>query len=240
MITKTKLLIFILICILKFNIIAQEEKQSITPQSIIDKYINALGGREKMEGIFDRTTVMRGTAMEQSITIVIKQKFPNKFRQEIKVAGMDQVIIFNGEKAIIKVADQTMDILDEQLEQLKIEGAMDLMWQPEKYGVSFAYDGNELFDQKKYQILNLTTKNGEVSKLYFDDESGLKVKEIKSVQSQMGKIQQTIEYSDYKEINGVMFPHKLKQSFGPQTIELNVSSIKVNTNLSDDIFNISE
>jgi outer membrane lipoprotein-sorting protein len=238
-----KIIVFlntILLASLSLNIFAQEQNQTIEPKAIISKYISAIGGVESLQNINDRTTIMRGTAMEQTITLIIKQKAPNKFRQEIKVAGMDQVLIFDGQKAIMKLADQKLDVPEEQLEQLKIDSAMELLLNPEEYGVTFVYEGNEKINDKLCHILKLTSERGVTSKLYFDDETGLKVIEKKTTQTQMGPMEQKIEYSDYKEVAGVKYPHKLKQSFGPQTVEVTVSSIKVNTNLSDEIFTINE
>jgi hypothetical protein len=45
--------------------------------------------------------------------------------------------------------------------------------------------------------------------------------------------------SDYKDVNGIMFPHKLSQQIGPQSVELEVTGIKVNQDLSDEIFKIN-
>lgn len=238
--TKLLLVIVLFLNILTSNIFSQEDKNLLEPKKIISKYIAAIGGEENLRSIKDRTTIMRGSAMEQTITLIIKQKSPNKFRQEIKVAGMDQVMIFDGEKAVMKFADQKMDISGEQLEQLKIESAMELLLNPEEYGVTFSYEGTETVNEKLCHILKMTSQSGVSSKMYFDDETGLKVLEKKTAQTQMGAMEQTVEYSDYKEVAGVKFPHKLKQSFGPQSVEVTVSSIKINTNLSDDIFTISE
>ena len=47
-------------------------------------------------------------------------------------------------------------------------------------------------------------------------------------------------YSDYKEVDGLKFPFKIIQSFGMQTIEMNVSSVKLNEGLKDSIFEIPE
>jgi outer membrane lipoprotein-sorting protein len=239
---KTKLfLAFTLILSIYAQIIfAQDDKSTVEPKEIIKKYIDAIGGEENLKKITDRTTIMRGTAMEQTLTLIIKQKAPNKFRQEIKVAGMDQVLIFDGEKAIMKIGDQKMDVPQEQLKQLKIESAMELLLNPEEYGVTFTYEGKENVNDRPCQVLKMTTEEGVSSKMYFDDETGLKVLEKKSAVTPMGQFEQTVEYSDYKEVSGIKFPHKLKQSFGPQTVEVTVSSIKVNTNISDDIFTISE
>lgn len=239
---KTKLFLAFLISFsfLSSNIFSQEKDTEVNPKEIITKYIDSIGGAENLKNISDRTTIMRGSAMDQTITLIIKQKAPNKFRQEIKVAGMDQVLIFDGEKAIMKFGDQKMDVPQDQLKQLKIESAMELLLNPEEYGVTFTYEGKENVNDKPCHVLKMTTEEGVSSKMYFDDETGLKVLEKKSAVTPMGEMEQTVEYSDYKEVAGVKFPHKLKQSFGPQTVEVTVSSIKVNTNISDDIFTISE
>lgn len=239
---KTKLFfIFLLITtFLTTNIISQENNQEVDPEEIIERYISAIGGAENLNKVQDRTTIMRGTAMDQTMTLIIKQKAPNKFRQEIKVAGMDQVLIYDGEKAVMKIGDQQMDVPEEQLDQLKVEAAMELLLNPEEYGVTFSYEGEEMVDNKKCDVLKMQTESGVNSKIYFDKETGLKVLEKKSTVTPMGSMEQTIEFSDYKEVAGVKYPHKLKQSFGPQSVEVTVSSIKVNTNLSDDIFKISE
>ena len=75
---------------------------------------------------------------------------------------------------------------------------------------------------------------------YFDAESGLKIKEQKEMQTQMGLIEQNVVYDNYTEVDGIKYPFKVTQSFGPQSVEMTVSSVKVNKVLPDDIFVISE
>ena len=48
-------------------------------------------------------------------------------RQEVKAGGMDQTIIFDGEKGVMKAATQNVDVTGKELEQLKIEATMELM-----------------------------------------------------------------------------------------------------------------
>ena len=75
---------------------------------------------------------------------------------------------------------------------------------------------------------------------YFDVESGFKVKEQKEMQTQMGLIEQVVTFDDYTDVDGIKYPFKLTQSFGPQSVEMTVSSVKINKGLSDDIFAIAE
>lgn len=209
-------------------------------KEVIEKYLNAIGGKEAIKNTQDRTTIMRGTAMGQNITIIAKQKAPNKMRQEIKAGGMDQVIIFDGEKGVMNVMNQKIEVKDKELEALKIEASMDFMLDPESFGIKIFYEGTEKLDGKDVNKIKMIMPSGLRSFSYFDSESGLKLKEQKEMQTQMGLGEQTLVYEDYKEIEGVKYPHKIIQSFGGQSIEVTVSSIKVNKGLADDLFVISE
>ncbi len=209
-------------------------------KEVIEKYLTAIGGKEAIKNTQDRTTIMRGTAMGQNITIIAKQKAPNKMRQEIKAGGMDQVIIFDGEKGVMNVMNQKIEVKDKELEALKIEASMDFMLDPESFGIKIFYEGTEKLDGKDVNKIKMIMPSGLRSFSYFDSESGLKLKEQKEMQTQMGLGEQTLVYEDYKEIEGVKYPHKIIQSFGGQSIEVTVSSIKVNKGLADDLFVISE
>ena len=71
---------------------------------------------------------------------------------------------------------------------------------------------------------------------FFDTETGLKVKDI-VVQEQGGqKISSTISYNDYKEVQGIKFPHTLSIAAGPQKFDFIVSAIKINDGVEKEDF----
>ena len=213
---------------------------NIDPKIVLEKYLDAIGGRDALLKIEDRTTIMRGTAMGQALTIIVKQKAPNKMRQEIKAGGMEQTIIFNGEKAVMISGDRSIDVTGKELEQLKIEASMELLLDPEKFGITLSYEGNEKVDGKDAYEIKMTLPSGIRWFSFFDAETSLKLKEQKEMQTQMGLIEQVVTYDDYTEVDGIKYPFKLTQSFGPQSVEMTVSSVKVNRGLSDKIFIITE
>ncbi|HCY75342.1 MAG TPA: hypothetical protein DHV28_05435 [Ignavibacteriales bacterium] len=224
------------------NIIAQDSlsTESIDPKIVLEKYLDAIGGRDALSKVEDRTTIMRGTAMGQPLTIIVKQKTPNKMRQEVKAGGMDQTIIFDGEKGIMKAAAQSIEVTGKELEQLKTEASMELMLNPENFGIKLSYEGAEKIDGKDVNKIKMTLPSGIRWFAYFDAESGLKIKEQKELQTQMGLVEQVITFGDYTEVDGIKYPFKLIQSFGPQSVEMTVSSVKVNKGLSDDLFVIAD
>ncbi len=209
-------------------------------KEVIEKYLNSIGGRDAIAKVEDRTTIMRGTAMGQSITMIVKQKAPNKIRQEIKAGAMEQVVIFDGQKGSMTAMNQKMEVKDKELEALKIEANMEFMLDPENYGIKLFYEGTEKVDGKDADKIKMVLPSGLRWFAYFDSETGTKLKEEKELQTQMGLMNQTLTFSDYKEIEGVKYPHKIVLSVAGQTIDVTVSSIKVNKGLLDDIFVIAE
>lgn len=206
----------------------------------MEKYLDAIGGRDALAKVEDRTTIMRGTAMGQALTIIVKQKAPNKMRQEVKAGGMDQTIIFDGEKGVMKAATKNVDVTGKELEQLKIEATMELLLDIEGNGVKLDFEGTEKINGKDAHKIKMTLPSGIRWFNYFDAESGLKIKEQKEMQTQMGLIEQVVTYDNYTEVEGIKYPFKITQSFGPQSVEMTVSNVKVNKGLADDIFKIAE
>jgi len=209
-------------------------------KEVIEKYLNSIGGRDALAKVEDRTTIMRGTAMGQSITMIVKQKAPNKMRQEIKAGAMEQLVIFDGEKGFMSAMNQKIEVKDKELEALKIEANMLFMLDPEKNGIKLFYEGTEKVDGKEADKIKMVLPSGLRWFAYFDSETGTKLKEDQEHQSQMGLINQKLTFSDFREIEGVKYPFKIVQSVSGQTIDVTVSSIKVNKGLSDDVFLIAE
>lgn len=215
-----------------------ESKQKA--QEVIDNYLKAIGGREALSNVNDRTTIMRGTMMGQSLTMIVKQKAPNKMRQEIKAGGMDQLVIFDGEKGIMKAGGQSIDVTGKELEQLKIEASLNILLEPESYGIKISYEGEEKVNDANVYKIKFTLPSGIRWFEYFDETTGLKVKEEKEMQTKMGLIQQTVNYDNYTEADGIKYPFKITQNVAGQSIEVTVSSVKINKNLNDELFVISE
>ena len=49
-------------------------------------------------------------------------------------------------------------------------------------------------------------------------------------------IQQTFNFGDYKEVDGVKFPFVLSQSMGPQSIDFIISKVEVNPEVDAALF----
>jgi len=224
----------------EMNVTMKQVPEGFTANGVIDNYLEAIGGKEKFSTVEDRTTIMRGEIMGQNLSIVIKQKTPNKLKQNIRSGEMKQTILYDGTKGVMIVGDEETEFDNKKLEKLKLEAAMNFLLDVEAYGVSLELIGIETIESTDCYKIELTTEGGTNWVQFYEIDTGLKIKEVKEVETKQGSFQQETFYSDYKEVDGLKFPFKIIQSFGMQTIEMNVSSVKLNMGLKDSVFEIPE
>ncbi len=224
----------------KINVTMKQVPEGLTAKDVIDNYLEAIGGKEKFSNVEDRTTIMRGEIMGQNLSIVIKQKVPNKLKQNIRSGEMKQTILYDGTKGVMIIGDKKTELDNKELEKLKLEAAMNFLLDPESYGVSLELTGIETVDSLLCYKIVLITEEGTCWEQFYEIDSGLKIKEVKEVETTLENFVQETFYSDYKEVDGLKFPFKIKQSFGMQTIEMNISSVKLNEGLDNSIFEIPE
>ena len=89
-------------------------------------------------------------------------------------------------------------------------------------------------DGSKQYVLKIDDK----TTVFFDAETGLKTKQVTMAATPEGSIspQPTI-YEEYRDVDGILFPHLIKIPLGPQTLEFNTKEIQLNPAISDSDFN---
>jgi hypothetical protein len=83
-------------------------------------------------------------------------------------------------------------------------------------------------NDRETQVVQGTGANGLTATLYFDSESGLLVRQIRYVDSPVGRMPTQFDYSDYRVVAGVRMPHKWTMTWldGKENYEL--SEVRAN------------
>lgn len=224
----------------KLDTTAKKLPEGVTARQVLDNYIAKIGGRENLLKVKDRTTEMTGKVQGVDINITIFQKQPDKLLQEIKAGSMTQSIAFDGTKGFSVTPAGKKEITGANLEDLKQEAALNLLLEPDKYGITYKLAGIEKVEGKDAYRIELQSASGKKWTEYYEAISGLKLRQVKPVAAPMGQAMQTVDFSDYREVDGVMYPFRLKQTLGSQQMEMQVTSVKVNNNLKDSIFEVQK
>jgi hypothetical protein len=103
-------------------------------------------------------------------------------------------------------------------------------------GVKLNLDGIEKVNDIDCYKIELLLPSGLKIIQYFDIKTYLKVKQIENVTVTQNTFVQETYFNDYREVMGVKYPFSIKESLGSQSMDITVTSIKVNTGLDDSLF----
>ena len=200
--------------------------EGMTAETVINKYITAIGGEEKVMAVKTTVTIANATIQGTPLVMTMKAAAPNKSSQEISVMGNTmQKTVFNGTSGYSSSRGQKKEMTAEEISKAKAEGGI---------FKDLAYASGELLRIEPLEGKNAIVLKYKDSEVYYDMTSGLKVKEVKTAKTPDGKeVKTPTVYSDYKEVNGVKFPHAIGIKSGPMNLDFVVQEIKVNEGVSD-------
>lgn len=217
----------------------KEVSEDITASGVIENYINAIGGLDKLNGVMDLW--MKGSLEVQGMSLELeqKQKAPDKYYSVIKMMGnVFQEQVFDGKKGYNSGMGQKQNMTEDEVKDMEFQSKIFPELFYDALGYKFELAGSEkINDQDAYHI-KITNPSGKTSSDYFSMETGLKIRSLITQDSPMGSVTIISDFSDYREVNEVLFPFMIKQQAGPQSFEIVFSEIKINSGLSDDDFKV--
>ena len=199
----------------------------VTATSVIDKYVKAIGGADKLKAIQDVTITSIGTVQGIEVQSVLKQKMPDKLFQEISVPAMNMTpfkLLINGDSVNMQQNGQATPLPASAKAALFTNAQVC----PElSYGsatLSLAPTLEAVGDAQAY-VITITQESGIKITAYYDEATGLKIKEMTAAG--------TSELSNYQSVNGIKIPYTKKAEMGGQIIEFKVKEAKINSGLTD-------
>jgi outer membrane lipoprotein-sorting protein len=213
--------------------------------SVLEKMIEASGGRKALENIKDTTIsgTFDITQMGMEGTMTISHKEPNMFRQDIEIMGMVITNAFDGEVGwMINPQTGATEELPEDLQGQAKRGALGygsaILLHPEKFGITYKLKSEETIDDVKCTVLEQVYSDGHVALMYIDASTHLLYKTRQPSLNQMGaEVETDVIFSDYKDVDGLPSPHLVTVfQDGEEFAVLTVSEIKYNSGFEDSFF----
>lgn len=214
---------------------AMEAPSNLTGMDIISNYVKAIGGKEKLQKVNDVITKMGMSMQGMKIEIISKQKAPNKMCVETLMGtNVLSKQVCNGVKAMVKSQMGSKELTGAELEEMLAQSTLNAELYFDKMGISAELKGSEDVEGQPAWKVQMNLPSGKNTVDFYDQKSRLKVKSV----SQQEQMSVTTLYSDYREVQGVLYPFKLKQSAGPQSFDIEVSSVEVNRGIDDSVFDL--
>lgn len=212
--------------------------EGLTAEQVINKYIQVMGGKEKLSQIKDETMKLTGSMQGMNLVVTITRKAPNKLYQSIDFGVGQQKTVFDGTRGKVSAMGQEQEMTGSQLEEMKVQAALNSFLDYASQGIKLELAGMETINNKDAYKINLIYPSGKKNSQYYDANTGFLIRTNSTIESPQGSLSITIDYDDYKESNGYMVAHKMIQGTPMGSIELTLSSYEVNKNVPDDLFKV--
>jgi hypothetical protein len=229
---------------LLFVITISGQMFSQNADEIVNKYINAIGGLDKIQAIKSIKLTGKVTAGTMEIPFSQTCKRPAMVLMESSFQGMTMKQAYDGtqgwtfnpfsgkkeatpmskdaERAVSRNSDFEGQLVNYKLKGSKIELV-----------------GKEDLDSSKVYNIKLTDKNNDVSNYYIDTSSYLILRQNDKLKYEAKEMNAETNFSNYKNINGVMFPFLMvsKSPGNPMgDTKIIVESIEANIPIDDSAF----
>jgi len=213
-----------------------------TADDVIARHVAARGGMEKIKAI--QSVDMKVKANQQGLEFPgrLEWKRPDKLRIEMTIQGKTMVQGYDG-----KTAWTIMPFLGSpDAQAMSADDAKDVIEQADMDGPMIDYKakgntvellGREDVDGAPADKLKVTMKNGDVTYLYVDAETGLTVKETSKHKQQGSEIEVDSYLTNYKPVNGVLFPFAIENKVqGKSMGQFTIEEVKPNVAIDDQAF----
>ncbi len=220
-----------------------------TADEVVEKYLAAMGGRAAMAKLTSRSAI--GTMTLSTPTgdisgpIEILNEQPNKSRTLIKMdltsLGAGAMVVdqrFDGTSGyVLDSLRGNRDMAGSQLESMKNGAFPNPLLNYRERGATVELAGKEKVGEREAYVLILKPKSGPAVRQFVDAESYLPIKVMVKVDvPQAGEIEQTNEFSDFRDIDGVKIPFAVKTTSPIQTFTITLTKVEHNTKIDEGLF----
>ena len=213
--------------------IVQEAKGAPSVDQIFDKYIQALGGPQRVASLtsFVATGTMLGYGLDaEKQSVEIYAKAPRQRSTIVHSPEGDNITILDrlsGWIAGPQIAGPAIPVpalalTGGDLNGLKLEADLSFPSNIKQAFTQWRVGLQTDIDDYQVQVVQGSDPGGAFATLYFDADSGLLLRVMRYTDSFVGRFPTQIDYSDYREVSGVKVPFKWTVVWldGQETFEL--------------------
>jgi hypothetical protein len=221
-----------------FALISIATLHAQTVDEIINKHIDAIGGKAAWKKV--NSVKMTGTVTAQGaeISIVLTVLNGKGMRQDITLMGMNgysfvtptegwMYMPFNGQQ---KPEALTADHVKDSQDELDIQGEL-IDYKLKGHTVELL--GKEDVEGTECWKIKVTLKSGKVKTVFFDPTSFYLLREVSKTKANGQEHDQTTNFSNFQKLpEGITVPMTIGSGFG----DLIIKKIEINTKIDDSLF----
>jgi outer membrane lipoprotein-sorting protein len=186
-----------------------------TADQILDKYMQALGGTERLAALTSfaaKGTIEGYDTYHMKVPLEIYAKAPGQRALISHTQNGDSTTVFDGRSGWLAAVNNPVRLMSlepgAELDSAKFDAALcfpgGIKTALGQWKIGFPIT---TIDDKPVNVIQGTGVGGTRFKLYFDIESGLLTRQVRYTETLVGIVPTQIDYSDYRDVAGVKLPY---------------------------------
>ncbi|MEO9022145.1 MAG: insulinase family protein [Ginsengibacter sp.] len=210
---------------------------NIMAEKIIDNYLKAIGGKETLEKIKSYSANLSINMMGQTLDGVMKKMAPYSSLMEMTMKGQTVYkMVFDGTKGYQAQMGQSKPMSPEEIKsQMDEKGIFSQLYYTDA-GYKISKDGTSKIDGEDTYKIKVTAPSGKISSEYYSIRTGFLIKQESTISANGQQVEQSVQFGNYKNVDGIMTPTSITQLAGGQEIPMTISDIKYNVGVAADDF----
>jgi hypothetical protein len=209
-----------------------------TATQILDKYIQALGGAQRLAGL--TSFVATGTSLGYeglggggSFQIIAKapdQRTVQILFKEHPERG-ESTRVYNGRQGWIKSPRGLLgewELVGSELDGMRLDAQLAFPGQIKQVLTNLRSGNPDDIHGREVQVVQGTGAKGVLVTLYFDKQTGLLTRMLRYSRSPIGRIPTQSDYADYRDVGGIKFPFQYTFSWLDGKDAFKLTDVKTN------------
>ncbi len=228
----------------KDDLVTQGPGEPTGPQ-VLDKYVAALGGAQKLAGL--TSWIATGTSLGYEGlggggSFQIFAKAPDERATMITFKDHpergDSARAYNGMTGWFKqprAAVPEYELRGSELDGMRVDALMSFPGQLKTALTAFRTNTADLGDRDT-EVVQGSGPHGYLVTMYFDKKTNLLIRTVRFSKSPVGRVPTQIDYDDYRDVNGIKFPFKYTYSWLDGRDSFQIKEVKTNVAIDPAIF----
>jgi hypothetical protein len=208
-----------------------------TPDQILEKYLQAVGGADAMKQIVSRVEKGTMTFPGGQFPIEVFAKAPDKRISVAHMTAGDQMTAFDGHAGWLGSSTRPpRDMTAQESEAFRLDADFNFAADVKQIFTQFRAGRPEKIGDAMADLVIAIRQGQPPLRLYFDQASGLLVRMVRYADTPLGRNPTQVDYGDYRDTGGVKIPYRWTVARTNGRFTIQIDQVQQNVAIDDSKF----
>jgi photosynthetic reaction center cytochrome c subunit len=200
---------------------------------LLDKYLSAIGGAATLQKVTSRVEKGNLAANGHQLPIEVYAKAPDKRISIMHLPNGESITAFDGKQGWLSNAGHPHLMSAAENDAVRIDSDFYFASHVKTLYAKFTVVPGEKIDGHDTYLVLGRNEGQPPLRLYFDQQSGLLVRQVRYAETALGRMPTQIDYADYRDADGVKISYRWTLARPGNRFTIQIDDVKQNVPVDD-------